>query len=152
MNIDESSSIRSHGQAIAACLVSGLQIFTPTYPEHKRQLRVLRGIHAFHPYASQYWAHYVLDSFSTPETDQRSNFLALCSELCAKFNRGSDTCQSADIGTPTCLDPRLAAVHLADKSLGVVVQRILKEERNQYLEEPSPGDGTYVRGGRDNIC
>ncbi|KAF4947615.1 hypothetical protein FGADI_10296 [Fusarium gaditjirri] len=152
MNIDESSSIRSHGQAIAACLVSGLQIFTPTYPEHKRQLRVLRGIHAFHPYASQYWAHYVLDSFNTPETDQRSNFLALCSELCAKFNRGSDTCQSADIGTPTCLDPRLAAVHLADKSLGVVVQRILKEERNQYLEEPSPGDDSVSELAQESAC
>ncbi|VZI02341.1 unnamed protein product [Fusarium fujikuroi] len=140
MAIDESSSIRSHGQAIAACLVSGLQVFTPNYPEHKRQLRVLRGIHAFHTYASQYWVHYVLDTCNSPETNHGSNFLTLCSELCAKFNPASDTCHSADIGTPTCLDPRLAVVHLADKSLGIVVQRILEEERNQYLEEPSPGD------------
>ncbi|KAF5536492.1 NACHT domain-containing protein [Fusarium napiforme] len=137
MPIDESSSVVSHGQAIAACLVSGLQIFTPNYPENKRHLRVLRGIHAFHTYASQYWVYYVLDNCNGPETNHGSNFMALCSELRDKFNSASDTCHSADIGAPTCLDPRLAAVHFADKSLGVVVQRILEEERNQYLEEPS---------------
>ncbi|CVL12624.1 uncharacterized protein FPRN_10900 [Fusarium proliferatum] len=147
MIIDESRSMRSHGQAIAACLVSGLQIFTPNYPEHKRQLRVLRGIHAFHTYASQYWVHYVLDTCNSPETNPGSNFLTLCSELCDKFDPASDTCHSADIGTVTCLDPRLAAVHSTDKSLGAVVQRILEEERNQYLEGPSPEDGTYIQGG-----
>ncbi|QGI98438.1 hypothetical protein CEK26_011507 [Fusarium fujikuroi] len=140
MTIDESSSIRSHGQAIAACLISGLQTFTPSYPEHKRQLRVLRGIHAFHTYASQYWVHYVLDTCNSPEANHGSDFLTLCSDLCDKFNPAPDTCHSADIGTLTCLDPRLAAVHFADRSLGAVVQRILEQERNQYLEEPSPAD------------
>ncbi|KAF4498957.1 NACHT domain containing protein [Fusarium agapanthi] len=146
MAIDESSSIGSHGQAIAACLVSGLQIFTPNYSEHERQLRVLRGIHAFHTYASHYWVHYVLDNCNAPETKYRSNFLTLCSELCHMFNPSSDTSHGVDIGTPTCLDPRLAAVHFADKSLGVVVQRILEEERNQHLEEPSPEDCAYIQG------
>lgn len=144
MTIDESSSIMSHGQAIAACLVSGLQIFTPNYPENKRKLRVLRGIHAFHTYASQYWVHYVLDNCNSPQTNHGSNFLTLCSKLCDKFNPVSDTCHSANIGTFTCLDPRLAAVYFADKSLGVVVQRILEEERSQFLEEQESEDGMYI--------
>ncbi|EXM13004.1 hypothetical protein V3481_017379 [Fusarium oxysporum f. sp. vasinfectum] len=140
MTINESKFVSSHGQTIAACLVSGLHIFTPNYPEHKRQLSVLRGIHAFHPYASQYWVHSVLDNSKAPQTDARLNFFTLCSELCAKFHPALGISHNGDNEIPAFLDKCLSTIQLENRLLCAVVQRILAEERDTYFEEPSPED------------
>ncbi|KAH6983392.1 hypothetical protein BKA56DRAFT_583622 [Ilyonectria sp. MPI-CAGE-AT-0026] len=58
--LDEFSAVREQGLAIASCLLSGLQVFQPTYPEQARSLRVLRGFHGMHVYASEYWVEYLL--------------------------------------------------------------------------------------------
>lgn len=58
--LDEFSAVREQGLAIASCLLSGLQVFQPTYPQQARSLRVLRGFHGMHVYASEYWIEYLL--------------------------------------------------------------------------------------------
>ncbi|KAL6400957.1 putative NACHT domain-containing protein [Ilyonectria robusta] len=58
--LDEFSAVREQGLAIASCLLSGLQVFQSTYPEQARSLRVLRGFHGMHVYASEYWVEYLL--------------------------------------------------------------------------------------------
>jgi hypothetical protein len=65
--------IREHGIASITCLLSGLKVFQPDYPHLERSLRVLKGLHGFHVYASEYWVDYILsivtsqDALSQPD-------------------------------------------------------------------------------------
>jgi hypothetical protein len=52
--ITEDKVIREHVIASATCLLSGLEVFQPEYSCSVRSLRVLKGLHGFHVYASEH--------------------------------------------------------------------------------------------------
>jgi hypothetical protein len=52
--------MREHGIASITCLLSGLEVFQPDYPNSVRSLRVLKGLYGFHVYANEYWVDYIL--------------------------------------------------------------------------------------------
>ncbi|KAH7303097.1 hypothetical protein B0I35DRAFT_384399 [Stachybotrys elegans] len=137
MTIDETACISSHGLAIAACLVSGLRVLTPTYPEQRRQLRVLRGIHGFHSYATEYWVDSILANSEVQSSQARSDFFHLCRELSAIFEPAPSTFHNEDNEPLVFLDKRLANIQHQDNALCVVAQIILAEERERYLQESS---------------
>ncbi|KAL7928885.1 hypothetical protein V8C35DRAFT_221248 [Trichoderma chlorosporum] len=60
--INKKDSLHDHGVATVSCLLSGLQIFRNTYSESARCLRIIKGIHGFHVYASEFWTEYLLSS------------------------------------------------------------------------------------------
>ncbi|KAI8722914.1 NACHT domain-containing protein [Fusarium sp. LHS14.1] len=140
MTIDETACVSSHGLAIAACLVSGLRVLTPTYPEQSRQSRVLRGIHGFHSYATKYWVDSILSNSEAPNSQVNSDFFHLCCELSAAFEPASSTTHDEDNEPPVFLDQRLAKIHHQDNALYVVAQIILSEEWQRYLQESSLED------------
>ncbi|KAI5465360.1 hypothetical protein BGZ63DRAFT_479030 [Mariannaea sp. PMI_226] len=137
ININETACVSSHGLAIATCLVSGLRFLTPTYSEHNRQLRVLRGIHGFHFYATEYWVEYILANSEVPTSQANSDFFHLCRELSATFEPASRTSGDEDNKPLIFLDERLAKIQHQDIALCVVAQAILAEERERYLQESS---------------
>lgn len=55
---DESQ--RRHGLATINCLLSSQKVFAPSYSEAESTLRVLRGLHGFHMYATEFWVDYLL--------------------------------------------------------------------------------------------
>jgi hypothetical protein len=71
--ITEDKVIREHAIASVTCLSSGLKVFQTDYPHSARSLRVLKGLHGFHVYASEYWVDYILtivtshDALSEPD-------------------------------------------------------------------------------------
>jgi hypothetical protein len=71
--IIEDKVIQEHGIASVTCLLSGLNVFQPDYTHLDRSLRVLKGLHGFHVYASEYWVDYILsivtshDALSQPD-------------------------------------------------------------------------------------
>lgn len=60
MLISRDTAIYEHALASTACLLSGLEVFNVGYSHQDRVKRVLKGLHGFHIYASQYWTDYVL--------------------------------------------------------------------------------------------
>jgi hypothetical protein len=51
-----------HGVASITCLLAGFRIFDIAYDAYDRRLRILRGIHGFHMYATEYWLEDLLCS------------------------------------------------------------------------------------------
>lgn len=85
--LDEFNAAHEQGLAIVSCLLSGLQIFQPTYPEQTRFLRVLQGFHGLHVYASEYWLDYILSiAASEKGLDTGSKFFARSHELSTALN------------------------------------------------------------------
>jgi hypothetical protein len=56
--------LHQHAAAVLACLISGLDVFGEGYPEHSKSLRVIKGIHGLHVYATEYWTDYLLSEAS----------------------------------------------------------------------------------------
>ncbi|KAH6855598.1 hypothetical protein B0I37DRAFT_424156 [Chaetomium sp. MPI-CAGE-AT-0009] len=62
--IREEEVLHQHAAAVLACLISGLDVFGEGYPEHSKALRVIKGIHGLHVYATEYWTDYLLSEAS----------------------------------------------------------------------------------------
>jgi hypothetical protein len=73
--IAEDKVIREHGIASITCLLSGLKVFQPNYPHFDRSLRVLKGLHGFHIYATEYWVDYILSIVTSPNALSQPDLL-----------------------------------------------------------------------------
>ncbi|KAH8747114.1 NACHT domain protein [Hyaloscypha sp. PMI_1271] len=73
--IAEDKVIREHSIASVTCLLSGLKVFQPDYPHFDRSLRVLKGLHGFHIYATEYWVDYILSIVTSPNALSQSDLL-----------------------------------------------------------------------------
>ncbi|ORX96342.1 hypothetical protein BCR34DRAFT_181469 [Clohesyomyces aquaticus] len=56
--------VEAHGVATLTCLISGLEVFSERYEQQKRCVRLVKGLHGFHIYSTEYWIDYLLDSTS----------------------------------------------------------------------------------------
>ena len=85
--INEQDALREHGMATFACLLSGLEVFGETYEEHHRYLRVAKGIHGFHIYATEHWTEYLLShAVSEGGVNISSPFVTLACLLANKLD------------------------------------------------------------------
>lgn len=71
--IMEDKLLVEHGTAVISCLISGLDAFMNRHREQDTRFRVVKGLHALHIYATEYWAEYVLahaasDGSATPSS------------------------------------------------------------------------------------
>ncbi|KAK4164614.1 hypothetical protein QBC43DRAFT_352703 [Cladorrhinum sp. PSN259] len=128
--LTEASAYSQHCLSAATCLLSGLETMTPPYPEFNRNLRILRGIHAFHNYATEYWAEYLL-AVATSESgiDTQSPFFLVSSRLAkalTKLNQGSDHSPKSLVVT----DERLKALGEYIELHAVVTRSISDREPN----------------------
>lgn len=84
--IRESDIIADHSIASITCLLSGWEIFSPTYPEFDRRLRTLKGIHSFHVYANEHWLDYIMAFVSRTELSRQHPLLhSLLESLSSKL-------------------------------------------------------------------
>ncbi|RSL79211.1 hypothetical protein CEP52_017550 [Fusarium oligoseptatum] len=60
MVIEKQEALHEHGVAAITCLLSGLRLFRNEFHEQERLLRVVKGLHGFHVYATEYWTEYLL--------------------------------------------------------------------------------------------
>ncbi|KAI1388865.1 uncharacterized protein F4822DRAFT_429482 [Hypoxylon trugodes] len=81
--IRESQIMTEHCLSILACLTCGADIFLGNETEHTKALRVVKGIHGFHVYATEFWTEYLLDHVATPNSN--SLILDLASALAQRF-------------------------------------------------------------------
>jgi hypothetical protein len=63
--LKEEDALREQGVATLSCLLSGLKVFDTSYDDQQRLLRLVKGIHGFHVYATEYWTEYLLANAAT---------------------------------------------------------------------------------------
>lgn len=80
--------------ASITCLLAGFQIFDASYDVNDRNLRILRGFHGFHIYATEYWLEDLLCS-STAISCSETGVL-LCSRAKALADRLNAASQPAE--------------------------------------------------------
>lgn len=89
LNIKENEALKQHGAATVTCLLSGLNVFCHTYAEQDRALRVAKGLHGLHVYATEFWTEYLL-SWAASECpraeDDSVPLLDIACKLAASLN------------------------------------------------------------------
>ncbi|KAF1954513.1 hypothetical protein CC80DRAFT_517458 [Byssothecium circinans] len=63
--INEQLALQEHGLASVACLLSAVEVFRKDYSEHAKLLRLVKGVHGLHVYATEYWTEYLLANATT---------------------------------------------------------------------------------------
>ncbi|KAL7914862.1 hypothetical protein GGI35DRAFT_161583 [Trichoderma velutinum] len=138
--VTELESQRRHGLATVRCLLSGQQIFAPLYPGSERVLRVFRGLHGFHMYATEFWVDYLLASLEFDQ-DQffESDLFALSCRLAQNFTGSKTDCEAVD---GSLSDSRLTLIQQKDYPLYKVVKMVLLEQNKETIEVTSIHDDT----------
>ncbi|KAF2441418.1 hypothetical protein P171DRAFT_434119 [Karstenula rhodostoma CBS 690.94] len=88
LTISESNATRQHCIASISCLLSGLRTFAADYDPQERLLRLVRGLHAFHVYATENWTDYLLACF-TDNPDPQSPIFGLAMRLASTLERNT---------------------------------------------------------------
>ncbi|KAL7804000.1 hypothetical protein V8C43DRAFT_1900 [Trichoderma afarasin] len=101
LTITQEESLQEHGVATVSCLLSGLQVFSKVYPEQARYLRVIKGLHGFHVYATEFWTEYLLSSVKFARGDlNNTSLLALACKLADTLNETSNPAISEETKSP----------------------------------------------------
>ncbi|KAI1074223.1 hypothetical protein F5B20DRAFT_574225 [Whalleya microplaca] len=88
--ITEKETIAEHCTSTVACLLSGID-FLRNGAEPTRTIRVAKGIHGLHVYATEFWTEYVLHCADLGAFGQDSSPFMLTSELAQKLDEFLDT-------------------------------------------------------------
>jgi hypothetical protein len=127
--------------ATVTCLLSGSDVFSETCQEQTKCLRVVKGLHGFHVYATEYWTEYLLShTMSNGGIDASSAFFVLVCQLAQKLNEAADPTTLIETDSEANLsDERLVLLkqhavlyNLVDKALKA---RSLKRLESEYLQE-----------------
>ncbi|KKP04433.1 NACHT domain-containing protein [Trichoderma harzianum] len=102
LTITQEESLQEHGVATVSCLLSGLQVFGKVYPKQARYLRVIKGLHGFHVYATEFWTEYLLSGvkFARGDLDKTSPLLILACKLADTLNETSNSAINEEAKSP----------------------------------------------------
>ncbi|UPK96932.1 hypothetical protein LCI18_007867 [Fusarium solani-melongenae] len=153
--IYKQQALREHGVATVTCLLSGLRVFGREFPEHDRVLRIGKGLHGFHVYATEYWIEYLLSHIAGADgidTNSPEPLMILACQLADVVKESSPEMALENDGRTSQLDERLPALRqyptlytcvtraLMARSLKNLEARILQEHGklvSQGISTPS---------------
>lgn len=84
--ISETEATTEHCLSTLACLLCGVEVFLGKEAQHTKALRVVKGIHGFHVYATEFWTEYLLHHAAARSFDGSSAVLDLALRLANKLN------------------------------------------------------------------
>lgn len=117
-----------------SCLLSGLEIFNDACDEHTRSLRLVKGVHGFHVYATEYWTDYVLnEAAETISIDASSSFFIVVSRLVHILNEKFPPQQPAN--STAVNDQRLEALKSHETMYRQVEYALLARSRKRIESE-----------------
>ncbi|PFH57630.1 hypothetical protein XA68_14769 [Ophiocordyceps unilateralis] len=104
LTLSKHESVAEHGAASVACLLSGIEVFEPKPLNTQKLLRVVKGLHGLHIYATEYWTEYLLSQAATPAgLETTSTFFTLACQLVGKLDASADT----PLASAQLTEPRL---------------------------------------------
>ena len=132
--INEQEALQEHGIATITCLLSGLEVFSKPYQEQTKYLRVVKGLHGFHVYATEYWTEYLLShAVSAGGLDTNSSLLALAYRLADRLE-AVNPIEAKEVDSESgMLDERLTSLQ-RHAVLHRQVERALKARSLKQLE------------------
>ncbi|RSL55377.1 hypothetical protein CEP54_009422 [Fusarium duplospermum] len=134
--IHKQQALHEHGVATIACLLSGLRVFGSKFPEQEKFLRVGKGLHGFHVYATEYWTEYLLSHAARADgldTDSPAQLMILACQLAEEAESSStESVAEHDAGTGQ-LDERISNLWQYP-TLSNCVRRALKARSVKNLE------------------
>ncbi|KAI1501805.1 hypothetical protein F5X99DRAFT_381098 [Biscogniauxia marginata] len=141
--LNEETALSEQGLATVTCLLSGFRVFSRSFSKQSRFLRVVRSLHAFHTYATEYWLEYLLSNASSVKgMDMNSKLFLLSCELSKALKELTMAPGSGkDDHASLLLDNRLAYLQHGSE-LYEVARTLLFKRRSRYLEMPDPDNGT----------
>ena len=87
LGINERQALSDHGIATITCLLSGLQVFNGAFNEQTRPIRLIKGVHGLHVYATEFWTEYLLsEAEATGGPEISSPLLAMAFRLADRLN------------------------------------------------------------------
>jgi hypothetical protein len=104
----EEDALREQGIATLSCLLSGLKIFDPSYDDQARLLRLVKGIHGFHVYATEYWTEYLLANAAIHDGLEGSDKLSALTMQLADTLDGMTTLAPPSKTSSVSIDDRLS--------------------------------------------
>ncbi|KAM6534445.1 hypothetical protein FALCPG4_004082 [Fusarium falciforme] len=150
--IHKQQALHEHGVATVTCLLSGFRVFGSKRSEQERFLRVGKGLHGFHVYATEYWSEYLLSHVARTDglaTDSPAPLMTLACQLAKAVEvSGPESVAEHDAGTSQ-LDERLPNLRqypalyncvrraLKARSLKNLETRLLGGYASQRTPEPS---------------
>ncbi|WAO86156.1 NACHT domain-containing protein [Fusarium falciforme] len=126
--IHKQQALREHGVATVTCLLSGLRLFGGEFSEHDRVLRIGKGLHGFHVYATEYWTEYLLSHIARADgidTNSPELLMILACQLADVVKDSSPEMAVENDGGTSQLDERLPALRQYP-----ALYRILQENGN----------------------
>ncbi|CAG1972118.1 unnamed protein product [Fusarium graminearum] len=155
--IKQEQAFEEHGVATVACLLSGLKVFDDAYPEHDKTIRVAKGLHGIHVYATEFWTEYLLNCASSNNTDtadSSTSLISLACELADELER-DDVTNTTTESTTKPLENRLESLQqypvlrkhvdrsLRSRSLQSLQSRILSDCDNEGEDNSSTTQIVY---------
>ncbi|KAH7241487.1 hypothetical protein BKA59DRAFT_529143 [Fusarium tricinctum] len=102
----EICALQQHGAATVTCLLSGLNVFCHTYAEQDRALRVAKGLHGLHVYATEFWTEYLL-SWAASEYPRAEGDSVPLLDITCKLAASLNISPATTIPNPRHLDKML---------------------------------------------
>ena len=133
--INEQEALQEHGIATITCLLSGLEVFSKTSEEQTKYLRVVKGLHGLHVYATEYWTEYLLShAASAGGLDTNSSLFALAYRLADRLEETVNPTTTKEVDSESrMLDERLITLRQYI-TLYRQVERALKARSLKRLE------------------
>ena len=108
IDLSEAESMTEHCISTLTCLLCGLETFLREGNRHTRAMRVVKGIHGLHVYATEYWTDYLLQYVSNNPHPGDPKVLELATRLAQKLSDITDIAALSALGPKAqFLDPRL---------------------------------------------
>jgi hypothetical protein len=124
-----------------SCLLSGLEVFNNVYDEQTRFLRLVKGIHGFHVYATEYWTEYILsEAVSNESVDTSSPLFTITSRLAHDLDEKFPPQQFAN--TVVILDQRLEALKQHEILYRQIEYALSARSQKRILSEMLQKSGT----------
>ncbi|AEO68321.1 uncharacterized protein THITE_2145496 [Thermothielavioides terrestris NRRL 8126] len=132
--IREEEALQQHAAATLACLISGFNVFVEGYPEHPKALRVIKGIHGLHVYATEYWTEYLLSEAKRHGgISSDTSVFRLARQLANKLEKLAPPNAQRDDSDAGSFDERLVLLG-QHEALQEYVKRSLKSRTAEQLE------------------
>ena len=133
--INEQEALQEHGIATITCLLSGLEVFSKPYEEQTKCLRVVKGLHGFHVYATEYWTEYLLSyAVFAGGLDTNSSLLVFAYRLADRLEEAVSPTTAKEVDSESrMLDERLTSLR-QHAALYEQVERALKARSLKRLE------------------
>jgi hypothetical protein len=101
-------------------------------------MRVVRGLHGFHLYATQHWLDYVLKAATDDcNSSSRSRFLVLSNKLATALQQPSGRSHEGDALELKDNDNRLDSLRGEYEALYGIASGLLKERAKRYTTAPA---------------